>query len=182
MCTTTKYLFNCGHEATHRFRSDMCSQARSRHCHIRDTNKWLSFTCRKCSANRLGWWRKYCSGTQQNNETYDDAWCIPSRCFVDVGYSNLDPFGTETGSKPVSPMSAVPALTESPRKTQSAWASFPRDGRNRCGRLLERIRLKNSSPCCEDWSQKGAYQAVRLEGCSDRIEGRIVDNHCESLQ
>ena len=181
MCITKQYLFNCGHEATHRFHSDMCPTARTRSCCIRDVNEWLSFPCRKCARNGHGGWKRYCAGLQQDSDTYNDVWHVPSRCFVDVGFKTLDPFAREPRSEPVSPMSPAPAPTEATpaRKRQSMWASFPSS--NRCSWLLEKMRLKHSSPCCESSAQKGAFQAVRLEGCNDRIEGRIVDNHCESL-
>ncbi len=181
MCITTQYLFNCSHEATHRFRSDMCSTARTRDCRIQDTNNWINFPCRKCAKSQQHLWQRWWTGSRRDSPNYDDFWHIPSRCFVDVGFRTLDPFATGNRSEPLSPLSPAPPPTESmsARKTQSIWASL--QSSNRCSRLLEKMRLKHSSPCCETQTQQGAFPAVRLEGPSDRLQGRIVDDHCESL-
>jgi hypothetical protein len=181
MCVTVQYLFNCGHEATHRFRTNMCPIARSRDCRIQDTNKWLGFPCRRCAKSRHSSWKRYCAGAHADSDQFVDHWAIPSRCFVDVGFRTLDPFAKEVRSVPVSPLTPnAPSLgLPRARKTQSMWVSNPAS--DVCVRFMARMKLKRSSPCCDSSTSKGAFQAVRLEGCRDRIEGRIVENHCESM-
>ena len=178
MCVTTQYLFSCGHAATHRFRTELCGSSKSRKCHVKDINKWLAFTCRKCSKNKQGWWKKQVAGPPPGEEEDDEVWYVPSRCFVDIGFSNLDPFAANGDEEELSPRSSSPEPVPLTPRTRSRHSYIPQ----RCENFLNRMaRHKKPSDCCDAVARRGAVQAVRLEGRSDRVGGRIVDNHCESI-
>ena len=183
MCTTVQYFFSCGHPATHRFRNSICAISFSRACRIRDMDSWLRFPCRRCTVQRLAVGIKIRTRPDSDDQGYNDIWHIPSRCFVDVGFRTLDPFRDDI-SPPVSPNSPAPSLT-SPltQKPTSRWSHFPKDDRNKCAKLIAKVmRFKKLSPCCENRARRGAFPAVRLEGPENRINGLVMEDHCESLQ
>ncbi len=177
MCTTSQYLYNCSHPASYRFRTSMCHHPATSSCRIRDENSFLPYTCVKCAAkNRT---RKGTQADERSRYSTDinimvakKTWYIPSRCFVDTGFQNLDPFGTgieaENGGQtgPQSPLASIPGGPLIVHETSTNYRSsgFPR----------------NLSPCCFKSSTMGAYQATRLEGLDDRHRGRIMDNFCGS--
>ncbi|KAF7505650.1 hypothetical protein GJ744_000585 [Endocarpon pusillum] len=178
MCTTSQYLYNCSHPASYRFRTSTCRDPASSTCRIRDENSFLPYTCTKCAANTRT--RKGKLETDERNRYSTDVkimvakktWHIPSRCFVDAGFQNLDPFGvgieTETPNRArlQSPLTSIPggALTMDETGISDRVLGHPRD----------------LSPCCLKSSGRGAYQATRLEGVEDRERGRIVDSFCDS--
>lgn len=185
MCTTVQYLFRCGHPATHRFRNQLCQQSKCRVCRIRDTNKFLEGECRKCQQIPQ---KRQQSSRFKEPAAFEDTWFIPTRCFVDIGYRTLDPFhsGTEPEEDSMSPLTSVPPpLPISPvtPKTESAWGllTSPKSEKSPLERFFPRLRRhKKTGPCCDELSLEDALQAVRLEDFEARIEGRIMDNHCES--
>lgn len=185
MCTTTQYFFCCGHPATHRFRNQICPQLKGRNCRIRDTNRFIEGECRKCQQERQNRRQR---PVVRSLDSFEDVWYIPARCFVDVGFRTLDPFLSEPDPDPISPLTTVAPLLPLPLtpvtpKSESAWGSLKSPGleRSPVQRFFPRFRrLKKSSPCCGDMTLESAFQAVRLEDYDVRIEGRIMDNHCES--
>jgi hypothetical protein len=193
MCSTIQYLFSCGHPATHRFRNQQCPQSTGRVCRIRDTNKLLVGECRKCLIEREQRQREVNrSGTKDLAPRCEDTWYVPTRCFIDVGFRSLDPFNAEPASEPASPLSPLVPLTPltpltppliPAAKTESAWDGLPtgKPDRSPIERLFPRLCKKRRSPCCKDKTLADAFQAVRLEDFDARIEGRIMDNHCESV-
>jgi hypothetical protein len=190
MCSTIQYLFSCGHPATHRFRNQQCPQSMGRVCRIRDTNRLLVGECRKCIIERERRQREVSRfGAKDLALRYEDTWYVPTRCFIDVGFRTLDPFNTEPPSEPASPLSPLVPLTPlSPpsvaiTKTELAWDGLPtgKSDSSPIERLFPGLRKKTRSPCCNDKSLADAFQAVRLEDHDARIEGRIMDNHCESV-
>ena len=114
----------------------------------------------------------------------DEVWHVPSRCFVDVGFCNLDPFGVgenlenaaEAAVRPqraeISPAGTHVELVASKSPVQTdrleSW---------KWARGDDKWRL---SPCCLQQTRNGAYQATRLEDREERIRGRIMDSFCES--
>lgn len=183
MCTTTQYFFCCGHPATHRFRNELCPQSKGRICRIRDTNRFIEGECRKCQLERQNQRRR---PRARNLDAFDDVWYIPTRCFVDIGYRTLNPFLAETEEDPISPLTTVPPplpLSPAAPKTESCSGEVtsPRSEKSPVKRVFPRFwRQKKSSQCCEDMTLANAFQAVGLEDYDARIEGRIMDNHCES--
>lgn len=185
MCTTVQYLFRCGHPATHRFRNQLCQQSKCRVCRIKDTNKFLEGECRKCQQMPQ---QRQQSFRFKEPAAFEDTWFIPTRCFVDIGYRTLDPFhsGTEPKDDSISPSTSMPPpLPISPvtPKTESAWGALtsPKSEKSPLERFFPRLRRhKKTGPCCDELSLEDALQAVRLEDFEARIEGRIMDNHCES--
>jgi hypothetical protein len=181
---TIQYYFCCGHPATHRFRNQLCQQSKGRSmCRIRDVSKFIDSECRRCALDRL----RRAQSSRPRPTAFDDVWYIPTRCFVDIGFRTLDPF-LSGSSEPKSPLTGVPTLSpltmELPRRA-SLWEnpSSPRTERSPIDKFFPKfLRLKKTSPCCDEKSFADAFQAVRLEDYDARIEGRIMDNHCESLQ
>ena len=180
MCTTVRYYFSCDHPATHRYRNHTCDVSHSRACRLKDTNRRLKFQCRRCLL-RQG--IKVQIPAEREVPQPDDVWHIPARCFVDVGFRTLDPFG-EDRSQPVSPLSPAPSI-RSPRtqKRPTTWPRSPKDDQGKCAKLLAKVmRFQKVSPCCEERARRGAIPAVRLEELENRVEGRLLDDHCESMQ
>ena len=124
MCTTSQYFYSCAHPATHRFRNSLCARARNprgtsrARCRIRDDNENLSYPCPRCHqrAEReevlhrspVGVKRTKIPGrrevhTLEMRHVREAVWFVPSRCFIDIGYSNLDPFGVGEEERPCSP-------------------------------------------------------------------------------
>lgn len=182
MCTTVQYLFSCGHPAAHRFRNEACAVSRTRICHIKDTDSWLKFPCRRCFLICQANGAKVKTAEDAVHAPYNEIWHIPRRCFVDVGFRILEPF-REDKSEPVSPTSPSPTiLSPTTEKSAPTWAHFPRDDRNKCAKLLSKVmRFRKISPCCEERARRGAFPAVRLEGRENRVGGRVMDDHCESI-
>ncbi len=179
MCTTSQYLYNCNHPASYRFRTWVCRDPASSSCRIRDDNSFLPYSCPKCAAKSGPRSGKQASGREkQNNIDFSimvakKTWHVPSRCFIDTGFQNLDPFGTETmtGGTDIAglPLSqstiSGESLTMDGRKAHACDAGPPRQ----------------PSPCCLRSGASGAYQSIRLEGVEDRQKGRIMDSLCGSL-
>lgn len=119
MCTTKQYFFTCQHTASHRFRNSLCSEQPQ--CRIRDESIVVQSLCKRCQIHhdlagqqrqrRRGRSRSPSKLTTQlplhesrtrERETPDkiwraaeeDIWVVPRRCFVDIGFRTLDPFGT----------------------------------------------------------------------------------------
>ena len=180
MCTTVRYYFGCDHPATHRYRSDTCAAPHTRACRVKDTNRRLQFSCRRCLL-RQGINVQILAEHEITEPS--DIWHIPTRCFVDVGFRTLDPFRDDK-SQPVSPLSPTPTiLSPLTCRTPSTRRHLPNDDRSKCAKLFAKVmRFKKISPCCEERARRGAYPAVRLEDIENRIEGRVMDDHCESLE
>lgn len=183
MCITTQYFWLCGHPATHRFRTQLCQHSKGRICRIRDTNKFLEGACRKCQQVRQ---KRRQSSRRKEPAAFEDTWYIPTRCFVDIGYRTLDPFHVNPECDPISPLTSVPPyfpITPTSPKTESLWGTLrsPRVEKSPLERFFPKLRWhKKTSPCCDELSLADAIQVVRLEEFDARIEGRIMDNHCES--
>lgn len=175
---TTQYLFSCQHAATHRFRNDVCELSKLGDCHIKDTNRWLPFSCRRCASKKLGRWRKHIAGFDQSIEALNDVWYVPSRCFVDVGFSNPDPFKASCNSEGKVPCTTSPESSPTTQMPHSTCSESPSGCTISPNRLTQH---KNPRLCCEATAKRGAFQAVRLEGRGDRVEGRICENHCKSI-
>jgi hypothetical protein len=180
MCTTVRYYFNCQHPATHRFRNNTCEFSNSRACRIRDANSQLKFPCRRCLL-RQGFRRQIPAELECHEN--EQVWHIPSRCFVDVGFRTLDPFADDA-SEPVSPKSpATTILSPMTQKPVSPWPRSPMDERSKCAKLFAKVmRFQKVSPCCEERTRRGAIPAVRCEELNTRIEGRVMDDDCESIE
>jgi hypothetical protein len=175
-------MFSCGHPAAHHFRNEACSLSTTRLCHIKDTDSWLRFPCRRCIIVRQANGIKVKTAEDAVHDEYNDVWHIPSRCFVDVGFRTLDPF-REDKLEPVSPCSPAPTILSPTSRSTSAWSHFTKDDRSKCAKLLSRVmKFRKVSPCCEERQRRGAYPAVRLEGRENRIEGRVMDDHCQSME
>ena len=178
MCTTSQYLYNCLHPASYRFRTCVCRNPASSSCRVRDENSFLLYTCPKCASKSRTRNGKQASG--RNKQDIDinimvakKTWHVPSRCFIDTGFRNLDPFRTQTKIE-----AANNAGLQSPQSTISK-APLIMDGSNTNARNAEQLR--QPSPCCLKSGRLGAYQATRLEGIEDRQRGRIMDSLCGSL-
>lgn len=175
MCTTSQYLYNCSHPASYRFRTSICRDPASSTCRIRDENSFLPYTCTKCAAKtrtRKGADERSRYSTDIKIMVAKKTWHIPSRCFVDAGFQNLDPFGT-----------GIETETPNRARPQSLLISTPggpltMDETGISDRALGHPR--DPSPCCLKSSRIGAFQATRLEGVEDRQRGRIVDSFCGS--
>jgi hypothetical protein len=177
MCATSQYLYLCSHPASYRFRTSVCRNPASSSCRIHDENSVLPYACPKCSAKSCTQNSKKTSErirqtTDINIMVAKKVWCIPSRCFIDNGFQNLDPFGTgikaesadQTGlQSPLSPVSKVPLFMDGTKASNIAIG-----------------QPRQLSPCCLKSRRMGAYQATRLEGLEDRQRGRIVDSFCGS--
>lgn len=178
MCTTSQYLYICSHPASYRFRTGICRNAATSSCRIRDENSVLPYACHKCAAQSRTRGGKQTAERMRHNADVNimvakKTWYIPSRCFVDIGFQNLDPFETgiqsESGDQagprsPLSPISKVPLI---------------RDGR--AANNTTTALTRQPSPCCLKSRRMGAYQATRLEELEDRHRGRIMDSFCGSL-
>jgi hypothetical protein len=177
MCVTNEYIFSCKHPASYRFRTSICRNPASSSCRIRDENSMLPYACPKCAAKS-----RTRNGKRENERIRQrqdinimvarKIWYIPSRCFIDTGFQNLDPFGTGFGVEtvdqaraktPLSPISKIPLIM---------------DGRSASANIAAQV--PQPSPCCLRSRRMGAYQATRLEGIEDRQRGRIVDSFCGS--
>jgi hypothetical protein len=183
MCTTTRYLYLCSHPATYRFRTSLCPLAKSTSnptspvptysnrthyysapkCRIADTNTYLPAACPKCAGKSRT--RNGKQAGEQIRKMLDREgvvkrvdWYVPSRCFIDAGFSNLDPFGT--GLKDA-------------KAGEFAEGEMEEQGQGQG-------RRRQPSPCCEKARRMGPYQSTRLEGEEDRMRGRIVDSFCGS--
>lgn len=119
MCTTTQFVYSCAHPASHQFRSSICGQ--QPHCKITDTDAILPHACRACKRRALRRWNSRLHDMVRSRQESDvrdfeigspwsdgfdlelpkdlqnKRWYIPSRCFIDIGFSNLDPFDTGRG-------------------------------------------------------------------------------------
>ena len=177
MCTTSQYLYVCSHPASYRFRTSICLNPASSSCRIRDDNSVLPYTCSKCAPERRV--RNAKQGGKPIMQTTDmnimvarKTWYIPSRCFIDTGFQNLNPFGSgievdsHENARPRSPLSPISRL---PLNKNGRGAGFSATKQPR-----------HPSPCCLKSRRTGAYQATRLEGLEDRQRGRIVDSFCGS--
>jgi hypothetical protein len=177
MCTTSQYVYLCAHPASHRFRTSICRDPASTSCRIRDENAILPYTCSKCAAktrtrNGKSTGERFRQTTDVNIMVAKKNWYVPSRCFIDVGFQNLNPFGTETQAERDDrggPRSLLPPVSKVPLIVSGSSASST---------IAEPAR--HPSPCCLRSRRIGAYQATRLEGLDDRLRGRIVDSFCGS--
>ena len=178
MCTTSQYLYICSHPASYRFRTGICRNPTSSSCRIRDENAMLPYACPKCAAKSRTRNGKQANERERQNTDITimvakKTWYIPSRCFIDIGFQNLDPFGTGIEAESVDqagPQSPLSAISKVP---------LIRDGRTANDGTTGPPR--QPSPCCLKSRRMGAYQATRLEGMEDRQRGRIVDSFCGSL-
>lgn len=177
MCTTSQYVYICSHPASYRFRTNICRNPVSSSCRIRDENAVLPYTCCKCVAKtRTRNGRRAGEEIRQRTDVSimvaKKTWYIPSRCFVDIGFQNLDPFGKG-------------------HEAESAYQADPRAAlpiESKISTILDATTQTNvatsqsrqPSPCCCRSKRMGAYQATRLEGVEDRQWGRIVDSFCGS--
>ena len=187
MCTTTQYLYSCSHQATHRFRNRKCEFPNSRICRVRDDDAYLPYMCRHCIAK--GRTRPLFNffGPMPTNEKnlYHDTWHIPSRCFVDVGFRNLDPFKTGKLDELETPKSSPSPARSAARMTfETLTQRAAMDEIDCCGQLKAwpRKLKREPSPCCLNQRRNGAFETTRLEGCEYRIEGRIIDSGCQSRE
>lgn len=174
MCTTSQYVYACLHTASYRFRTSICRNPAKASCRIRDENCFLPYSCPKCAGKlrlrngKLA--RERITGqTDPNTMIAKMTWHVPSRCFIDTGFRNLNPFGTEvekSSEHRAGPGSSLSHICKVPPTVneRSADGGQPRQ----------------SSPCCTESTRTGAYQATRLEGVRDRRRGRIVDSFCGS--
>jgi hypothetical protein len=182
MCTTVQFFFSCGHQATHRFRNATCPTEYSKTCRVRDKNQWLKFMCRRCILRCQQQGVKVYVPTDADHKQYEDIWHIPSRCFVDVGFRNLDPF-QDTSSPPVSPTSPATTLASPRSEKPPPTMRIFRDDRGKCARLMAKVmRFNKVNQCCEDRGRKGAFPAVRVEGIENRHEGRMMEDRCSALE
>lgn len=178
MCTTSQYIYNCFHPASHRFRTLVCRNPASSSCRVRDENSFLPSSCPKCAANPRIRSKEQASGrSKQDTDLHimiaKKTWHIPSRCFIDIGFQNLDPFRTETKTE-----GADDAGLRSARSTLSKG---PLIMNGRSAHAWNAEQSRKPSPCCLKSARSGAYQATRLEGVEDRQRGRIMDSLCGSL-
>jgi hypothetical protein len=192
MCTTSQILFVCLHQATHRFRTGVCRQANRGGCKIYDATEILSFPCMDCAAivdNKRckcgdGRGRPSFQQVLLPNRLLHTTWHVPSRCFVDVGFQTLDPFSVRDDQEIL-----AGTIRRSQRAESSPAGMHMELVANRspvltdkCGRW--RVSTGNQNwqlnSCCLRKTREGAYQAARLEGRGERINGRIMDSFCES--
>ncbi|KIX93307.1 uncharacterized protein Z520_10950 [Fonsecaea multimorphosa CBS 102226] len=180
MCTTKRYLFLCCHPATHRFRNTLCDSPSVRGCQVRDFNIILGHPCKKCSDHGLASMHMDLGAEQESGA--DDVWYIPTRCFVDAGFRTLDPFKKAETSEPSTPTSQSTrhSVDEDPLTPPLTPTKIKASDPNFCRRLLRRLTLKKLSPCCTLETQYGGYEATRIEGLDNRVDGVIRDSFCES--
>ena len=176
MCTTRRYLFLCSHPATHRFRNELCQSPSVRGCQIRDYNVFLRYPCQKCRNCGMA---PVLSGLGNDQEPqYDDIWQIPSRCFVDVGFRKLHPFGEEASELASSTSSPRQSIDEDPLAPPLSPTKCKSDA-NICKKLLRRLTMRKPSPCCATEAHRGAFQATRIEGRDYRVDG-FIPARCNS--
>jgi hypothetical protein len=192
MCTTHQVLFLCSHQATHRFRTAVCRNANRGGCGIYDETEVLSYPCKNCAAlmstkgprRSHGDDRRWRKPRPLPTRLLNASWYVPSRCFVDVGFQTLDPFGVgvhqEDTTEPqacsqraeISPLGwhreIVVSKSAVETAQQGSWKATRGD------------KMWSFSLCCHRASRRGGYEATRLEGPDERISGRIVDSFCES--
>lgn len=176
MCTTRRYLFLCSHPATHRFRNETCESPSVRSCQIRDYNVYLRHPCQKCRSRGMA--SMY---TGEQEPEYSDIWHIPSRCFVDVGFQKLDPFKKDDDADPAgsSPSPLRQSIDQDPLEPPLSPTKIKGSDINICRRFLRRLTMRKPSPCCAHETQSGAYEATRVEGRDNRIDG-VIPARCES--
>lgn len=192
MCTTSQVLYVCSHQATHRFRTGVCRNANSARCNIHDETEVLSIPCRNCAALTGNRRRRRGDGHHDSSQQQcalpkrllHATWHVPSRCFVNIGFQTLDPFGVgvyqgdpaETAGRSqraeISPFATHMQLVASRSPVQT--------DRSRRRKFVEGPENWRPSWCCRRETRGGAYEATRLEGPEQRIEGRIMDSLCES--
>lgn len=178
MCTTRRYHFLCSHPATHRFRDTVCESSSLRGCQVRDYDVYLQHPCQKCSKRGMASVRP---GFANQECAFEDTWYVPRRCFVDVGFHNLNPFDEEKPPEPPSTLaSPVEQVVDQCPLTPPLPAPVPDDGPNLCQRLIRRLTKKKPSPCCAREARYGAYEAVRIKGRDHRVGGAMRENRCES--
>ena len=191
MCTTNQLIYVCSHQATHRFRTGVCKKANRERCNIHDDTEILSFHCKNCAV-QINRKRRRCGDGRNRSLLKQDAlpnrllnatWHVPSRCFVDVGFRTLDPFGAGDDQE-----SAAEAGLRSQRAEISPFGTHvelvasrsPVETDQRgCWKFVGSQKCR-PSPCCMAETRQGAYQATRLEGREERVRGRIMDSFCES--
>ncbi|KAH0836273.1 hypothetical protein AYO21_10205 [Fonsecaea monophora] len=180
MCTTKRYLFLCSHPATHRFRDTMCNSPSVRGCQVRDYNVFLADPCQKCSSRGMPSVHTAFGGCQESGA--DDIWYIPSRCFIDVGFRTLSPFSEGDASEPPTPTSPSTrqSIDDGPLGSPQTPTKLKTSDPNICRRLLRRLTMRKLSPCCARETQYGGYEATRVEGRDNRVNGVIRDSLCES--
>jgi hypothetical protein len=192
MCTTSQILFVCSHQATHRFRTGVCRQANRGKCKIYDATEILSFPCMDCAAivnNKRckcgdGRGGPFLHQGPLPSRLLHTTWHVPSRCFVDVGFQTLDPFSVRDDQE-----NSAGTVGRSQRAellpvrmhvelvaNRSPVLTYKR-GRWRVSTGNQNWQLNS---CCLRKTREGAYQATRLEGREERINGRIMDSFCES--
>lgn len=192
MCTTNQVLFVCSHQATHRFRTGVCRLANRGRCKIYDATEILSFPCMDCAAIFNDTRRKCGDGRDRPfqeqgplpNTLLNATWHVPSRCFVDAGFQTLNPFGVPEARENAAQSLVRPHRPEfSPSGMHVELVSNPSPvltdtyGRRRVSKGNQNRQLNS---CCMRETREGAYQATRLEGREERINGRIMDSFCES--
>jgi hypothetical protein len=192
MCTTNQVLFVCSHQATHRFRTSVCRQANRGRCKIYDATEILSFPCMDCAAIVKDKRRKCGDGRHRPfqeecplpNGLLNTTWHVPSRCFVDAGFQTLDPFGVPEDRENAAQTLVRPHTAEfSPSGMHMGLVAnrspvlTDKRGRWRVSKGNQNWQL---SSCCLRETREGAYEATRLEGREERINGRIIDSFCES--
>lgn len=176
MCTTDQYIYICSHPAAYRFRTAICRNPTSHQCRIRNENSVLPYTCPKCAAK---------TGARNGNQVVEKirqrtdidimvvkkTWYIPSRCFIDTGFQNLDPFGTGLEAE---------RANQAHRQPSVLFTSRPLSSSNGARANVEVMgEPRQPSPCCPKSKRIDAYPAMRLEGLGGREMGRIVDSFCE---
>jgi hypothetical protein len=192
MCTTNQVIYVCSHPATHRFRTGVCRNATHRRCTIHDETEVLSYPCMDCAALLSKKRRRSGDGRDRpwemqgppSKRLLSATWHVPSRCFVDVGFQTLDPFGVglhkeapaetlvRSQTAEISPFGTHMELVPSRNPVQVEQC-----GRWKLARSNEKWPL---SHCCQMETRDGAYESTRLEGPAERLNGRIADSFCES--
>ena len=194
MCRTTQYLFNCLHPATHCFRTGLCRIVGNRKCHISDHHKLLPHPCRECAHKPQRLRTELAMGNlpagylAMGDEPANEIWVVPTRCFVDIGFRTLDPFGTGDVVSELAKSGAMAlGLGAVPRELPCDATQVAKTGNMEYDVLpckyshMEVVPQKRQlSPCCLRQRRYGAFQATRLEGYEDRIRGKIVDSFCQS--
>ncbi|KAK5050800.1 hypothetical protein LTR84_003359 [Exophiala bonariae] len=111
MCRVKQFAFSCGHPATESFRYRLCQAPGTETCMVIDDRYDLNSPCHRCirwEARRTtqnfqeienltarGWEETNRRVFYNGDSALDFEWHVPSRCFIDVGFRSLDPFGDD---------------------------------------------------------------------------------------
>lgn len=118
MCIATRYFFSCRHPATKTFRSHTCRDHNNLPCELRHVDCFVYKQCPNCA-----WKSGHCPEaslweSRRYQLTQPICWQVPSRHFIDPGFTYLDPFAADRLKNWIQADIRIPVVGSTSRSSQ----------------------------------------------------------------